>query len=79
MALGLRHLVVVNEQSHVQGIITRKDLDYAAGKGAWRRNKQAPKPSGSKLPRRASIWGGASLDTARSESAEHAVNRLASM
>ena len=26
MALGLRHLVVVNEHSHVQGIITRKDL-----------------------------------------------------
>lgn len=77
MALGLRHLVVVNEHSHVQGIITRKDLDYAAGKGAWRRNKQAPKPSGSKLPRRASIWGGASLDAACGESAEHAMNPFA--
>lgn len=43
LSLGLRHLVVVEEDSHVAGMVTRKDLDYAAGFGPWRRNKQVPK------------------------------------
>ena len=43
LSLGLRHLVVVDEDSSVAGMVTRKDLDYAAGFGPWRRNKQVPK------------------------------------
>ena len=38
VALGLRHLCVVDEWNRAVGIITRKDLDRAAGSGSWRRN-----------------------------------------
>ncbi len=38
VALGLRHLCVVDEWNRAVGIVTRKDLDRAAGSGSWRRN-----------------------------------------
>eukprot|EP00879_Flechtneria_rotunda_P004542 GHRR01004797.1.p1 GENE.GHRR01004797.1~~GHRR01004797.1.p1 ORF type:complete len:1031 (+),score=332.52 GHRR01004797.1:561-3653(+) len=43
--LGLRHLVVVDAQNRIVGIVTRKDLDHAAGHGWWRMSTQAPKPN----------------------------------
>lgn len=45
VALGMRHLVVVDAQNRIVGIVTRKDLDHAAGHGWWRMNAQAPKPN----------------------------------
>jgi chloride channel 7 len=44
VGLGLRHLVVVDALGGVAGIITRKDLDHAAGHGWWRMSAVAPKP-----------------------------------
>lgn len=43
VALGLRHLVVTDASSWPTGMITRQDLDHAAGPGGyWRRNKVSP-------------------------------------
>ena len=44
LALGLRHMCVVDSAFRVTGLITRKELDYAAGQGAWRRNRRASSP-----------------------------------
>lgn len=33
VTLGMRHLCVVNSSNRVVGIITRKDLEHAAGHG----------------------------------------------
>jgi chloride channel 7 len=41
----MRHLVVVDAQNRIVGMITRKDLDHAAGHGWWRMSAQAPKPN----------------------------------
>jgi CBS-domain-containing membrane protein len=38
VSLGLRHLCVVDAWNRAVGIVTRKDLDKAAGSGSWRRN-----------------------------------------
>jgi chloride channel 7 len=45
VALSLRHLCVVSDTGRVVGMITRKDLDNAAGHGPWRSNKRAPSPA----------------------------------
>ena len=44
VALSLRHLPVVDARGYLLGIITRKDLDHAAGRGWWRLTQVAPTP-----------------------------------
>lgn len=36
LSMSLRHLCVVDSRCRCVGIITRKDLDHAAGSGWWR-------------------------------------------
>lgn len=45
MNLNLRHLLVVDVHNNVVGIITRKDLDHAAGHGWWRMSHVAEAPN----------------------------------
>eukprot|EP01025_Chloroclados_australasicus_P004511 TRINITY_DN11122_c0_g1_i1.p1 TRINITY_DN11122_c0_g1~~TRINITY_DN11122_c0_g1_i1.p1 ORF type:complete len:985 (-),score=123.04 TRINITY_DN11122_c0_g1_i1:2042-4609(-) len=44
VALRMRHMPVVDKHYNLVGLITRKDLDQAAGHGHWRHNP-APNPS----------------------------------
>ncbi|KAL6785470.1 hypothetical protein ACKKBF_B00380 [Auxenochlorella protothecoides x Auxenochlorella symbiontica] len=44
LALSLRHLPVVDRRGIVWGMITRKDLDRAAGRGWWRVNNPPATP-----------------------------------
>ena len=45
VSLGLRHLPLTTAEGSVCGMLTRKDLDAAAGAGPWRRSKIAPAPA----------------------------------
>ena len=45
VSLGLRHLPLTSAEGLVCGMLTRKDLDAAAGAGPWRRSKIAPAPA----------------------------------
>lgn len=45
VSLGLRHLPLTSAEGLVRGMLTRKDLDAAAGAGPWRRSKIAPAPA----------------------------------
>jgi chloride channel 7 len=45
VSLGLRHLLVVDAHHNLVGIITRKDLDHAAGHGWWRASHNAEPPN----------------------------------
>ena len=44
VSLGLRHLPLTTAEGLVCGVLTRKDLDAAAGAGPWRRSRIAPAP-----------------------------------
>jgi chloride channel 7 len=44
VAMSLRHVCVVDAKGAAVGIVTRKDLDNAAGAGPWRQAKRAPEP-----------------------------------
>ena len=63
VSMSLRHLCVVDASSRVLGIITRKDLDRAAGHGWWRSNKMAPLPKVDTEVLRSTSWFASSLQS----------------
>jgi len=65
VSLGLRHLPLTTAEGRLCGMLTRKDLDAAAGAGPWRRSRIAsapapPPPGGLHVPSELLPPGGAS-------------------
>ncbi len=72
LSLGLRHLCVTDRRGYLLGIVTRKDLDAAAGIGWWRMHKLAGPPAPSPLSqrlRRSTSWLQDNLSRLRSPGA----------
>ena len=71
VALGLRHLCVVDEWNRAVGIITRKDLDRAAGSGSWRRNPVSANEN--QCARVMPCYGSMGMPSAHSNTSWHAL------
>jgi len=69
VTLGMRHLCVTDHRNRIVGIVTRKDLDAAAGHGAWRRaalhDDAAPRSPRRRWPR----WMGGPRSSSPAEAA----------
>jgi len=63
VSMSLRHLCVTDSSSRLVGIVTRKDLDRAAGPGWWRRSRMAPEPQAPPDILRSTSWFASSLQS----------------